>query len=127
MDHGAKRTIRFTLVVWIAVVCAAAVVQTHAQFYAIGLVAGAVLGANQATSRSLLGQFTPPGKQAEFFSFFSVTGKFAAIVGPMVYAEVTAWTGSSRWAVLSIALFFVVGLLVFRAVDVRRGIATAHG
>ncbi len=124
---GAKRTIRLTLLIWIAVVCAAAVVQTHAQFYAIGLVAGAVLGANQATSRSLLGQFTPPGKQAEFFSFFSVTGKFAAIVGPMVYAEVTVWTGSHRWAVLSIALFFVVGLLVFRAVDVRRGIATAHG
>ena len=93
----------------------------------IGLVAGAVLGANQATSRSLLGQFTPVGKQAEFFSFFSVTGKFAAICGPMVYGEVTAWTGSQRWAVLSIAVFFVVGLLVFQGVNEQRGIEAAKG
>lgn len=124
---GAKRTISATLGIWIVVVCAAALVQTHAQFYVIGLVAGAVLGANQATSRSLLGQFTPVGKQAEFFSFFSVTGKFAAIFGPMVYGEVTAWTGSQRWAVLSIAVFFVVGLLVFQGVNEQRGIEAAKG
>ncbi len=123
---GAKRTINLTLVVWILVVCAAAVVQTHAQFYMIGLVAGAVLGANQATSRSLLGQFTPKGKQAEIFSFFSVTGKFAAIFGPMVYGEVTAWTGSHRWAVLSIAVFFLAGLVAFQFVNERRGIEAAQ-
>jgi UMF1 family MFS transporter len=54
-----------------------------------------------------------------------VTGKFAAIIGPIVYGEVTAWTGSQRWAVLSMAIFFVTGLLAFQAVDERRGIAAA--
>ncbi len=123
---GAKRTINLTLGIWILVVFAAALVQTHAQFYAIGLVAGSVLGANQATSRSLLAQFTPIGKQGEFFSFFSVTGKFAAIFGPWVYGEITAWTGNQRWAVLSIAVFLVIGLLAFQAVDEERGIAAAR-
>ncbi len=123
---GAKRTINLTLGIWILVVCAAALVQTHAQFYAIGLVAGSVLGANQATSRSLLAQFTPIGKQGEFFSFFSVTGKFAALLGPLVYGEVTAWTGNQRWAVLSIAVFLIIGLLAFQAVDQERGIAAAR-
>ncbi|TAJ28609.1 MAG: MFS transporter [Nitrospirae bacterium] len=123
---GAKRTINITLLAWIALAACAALVRTHAQFYAIGLVAGAVLGANQTASRTLLGQFTPAGRQAEFFSFFSVTGKFAAVIGPVVYGEVTAWTGSQRWAIVSMALFFAIGLLAFRNVDEARGIAAAQ-
>lgn len=123
---GSARTISLTLAIWIGVVAAAAAVQTHAQFYAVGLVAGAVLGANQATSRALIGRFVPPGKQGELFGFFTVTGKFAAIVGPVVYAEVTAWAGSQRWAVLSMAVFFILGLLIFRKVDEARGMDAAQ-
>jgi len=123
---GAKRTIIVTLLVWIALVAGAALVRTHAQFYVIGLLAGAVLGANQSASRTLLGLFTPSGRQAEFFSFFSVTGKFAAIIGPVVYGEVTAWTGSQRWAIVSMAVFFTIGLLAFQAVDEKRGMAAAR-
>jgi UMF1 family MFS transporter len=122
---GAKRTISLTLVCWIALAGSAALVRTHAQFYVIGLLAGAVLGANQSASRTLLGRFTPAGRQAEFFGFFSVTGKVAAVVGPLVYGEVTAWTGSQRWAILSMAVFFAVGLLVFQAVNEQRGIEAA--
>lgn len=122
---GAKRTISLTLGAWILLAISAALVQTQAQFYAIGLVAGAVLGANQATSRTLLGQFTPAGRQGEFFGFFSVTGKFAAVIGPVVYGEVTAWTGSQRWAILTMALFFAAGLLAFQVVDEGRGKAAA--
>ena len=123
---GSTRTISFTLLIWIGVVMAAAAVQTHAQFYAIGLVAGAVLGANQATSRALIGRFVPPGRQGELFGFFTVTGKFAAVIGPVVYGEVTAWTGNQRWAVLSMALFFLIGLLIFQRVDEQRGLAAAE-
>lgn len=68
----------------------------------------------------------PPGKQGELFGFFTVTGKFAAVIGPVVYGEVTAWTGSQRWAVLSMALFFIIGLLVFQRVDEERGMEAAH-
>ncbi|MBD0305755.1 MAG: MFS transporter [Nitrospiraceae bacterium] len=122
---GAKRTISITLILWVALSIGAALVQTHGQFYMIGLVAGAALGANQSASRMLLGRFTPIGRQAEFFGFFSVTGKFAAIVGPVVYGEVTAWTGSQRWAVLSMAIFFAAGLAAFQIVDEQRGMAAA--
>ena len=122
---GAKHTISLTLLLWIALAIAASAVQTHTQFYAIGLVAGAALGANQSSSRMLLGRFTPVGRQGEFFGFFSVTGKFAAIIGPLIYAEVTVLTGSQRWAVLSMAFFFAAGFLVFQAVNERRGIEAA--
>jgi UMF1 family MFS transporter len=123
---GSTRTISLTLLIWIMIAGAASVVQTHAQFYAIGLVAGAVLGANQATSRALIGRFVPVGKQGELFGFFTVTGKFAAVLGPVVYGEVTAWTGSQRWAVLSMALFFIIGLAIFQRVDEQRGMDAAH-
>ncbi|MGH7166525.1 MAG: MFS transporter, partial [Nitrospiraceae bacterium] len=66
---GAKRIISVTLVLWIVISVAAALVRTHAQFYAIGLLAGAALGANQTASRTLIGQFTPSGRQGEFFGF----------------------------------------------------------
>jgi UMF1 family MFS transporter len=74
----------------------------------------------------LLAQFTPIGRQGEFFGLFSVTGKFAAIIGPILYGEVTAWTGSQRWAVLSMGLFFLIGLIVLQWVDERRGITAAQ-
>ncbi len=123
---GAKPTITITLFVWIGIACAAALVQTKTQFYIIGFFAGAVLGANQTASRTLLGRFTPPGKQGEFFGFFSFAGKFAAVVGPLVYGSVMKLAGSHRWAVLSIAVFFISGLLLFQLVDEKRGVAAAH-
>jgi UMF1 family MFS transporter len=123
---GAKRTISLTLVFWVGITIGAALVQSHTQFYLIGLLAGAALGANQTASRTLIGQFTPPGRQGEFFGFFSVTGKFAAILGPVVYGEVTAWTGSQRWAIVSMAVFFTVGLLAFQLVNERRGMEAAR-
>ncbi len=123
---GAKLTITITLIVWIGIACGAALVQTKAQFYLIGFFAGAVLGANQSASRTLLGRFTPPGKQGEFFGFFSFAGKFAAVVGPVVYGAVMKLAGSHRWAVLSIAVFFVAGLVLFQFVDEKRGVAAAQ-
>jgi UMF1 family MFS transporter len=122
---GATRTISLTLGAWILLTIGAALVQTHLQFYAIGLLAGAALGANQSASRTLLGQLTPPGRQGEFFGFFSVTGKFAAVIGPVVYGEVTAWTGSQRWAVATMAVFFAIGLLAMQAVNEPRGVKAA--
>jgi MFS transporter, UMF1 family len=122
---GAKRIIAITLACWIGVVVWAFAVQTVHEFYVIGLVAGALLGANQAVSRTLLGQFTPAGRQAEFFGFFSVSAKFAAVLGPLVYGEIVLWTGNQRWAVLSLSVFFVAGWIVLHFVNERAGFSAA--
>ncbi len=123
---GAKRTIGLTLLLWVGLTLAASVVQTHAQFYVIGLLAGAALGANQSASRTLIGLFTPAGRSGEFFGFFGVMGKFAAIIGPIVYGEVTARTGSQRWAIVTMSVFFAIGGLALRTVNEPRGIAAAR-
>ena len=122
---GGKRVIGITLGLWIGIVAWAFAVQTAIEFYAIGLVAGAALGSNQAASRTLLGLFTPVGRQAEFFGFFAVSGKFAAVLGPILYGQIVLWTGSQRWAVLSLAGFFLAGWALLKMVDEKAGMAAA--
>jgi UMF1 family MFS transporter len=123
---GAKRVIAMSLWVWIGIVVWAFAVRSPAEFYMIGLVAGAALGANQAASRTLLGLFTPVGQQAEFFGFFSLSGKLAAMLGPILYGQIVLWSGSQRWAVLSLAAFFLIGWLVLRLVNEQAGIVAAQ-
>lgn len=123
--YGAKNSITITLLMWIAVVVSAYFVETKFQFYLIGMVASSAMGANQSASRSMIGSFIPNGKNAEFFGFFSMVGKFAAIIGPIVYGEVTAATGSQRYALLSLGLFFIIGLILLKFVDEKKGISDA--
>lgn len=124
---GPKRTISITLVGWILIVFWAYQVETHLGFYGVGLSAGSILGATQSASRALLARFAPIQKSAEFFGFFSLTGKISASIGPLFYGEIVRLTGSQRWATLSLALFFLIGLLLLQSVDERKGIEAATG
>jgi len=123
---GARGTISITLVIWTGVAVAACLVRTKAEFYMIGLAAGAVLGANQSASRAMLGLFTPHGRNAEFFGFFSLVGKFAAVAGPVLYGEVAARTGSHRPAVLMLGAFFIAGLVGLQFVNEKEGVRAAE-
>ncbi len=118
---GPVRAISSTLLVLIGVTVWAARVQNTSEFYAIGLVTGAMLGANQASSRTLLAHFAPPGRSAEFFGLFSLTSKFAATLGPLLYGEIATATGSQRAAVLSIGGLFLAGLVLLQRVDEAQG------
>ncbi|MBI3805285.1 MAG: MFS transporter [Nitrospirae bacterium] len=122
---GPKRTISITLVGWILVVIWAYQVETRLGFYGVGLSAGSILGATQSASRTLLARFAPLQKSAEFFGFFSLTGKISASIGPLFYGEIVRWTGSQRWATLSLTLFFLIGLILLQMVNEQKGIRSA--
>lgn len=79
-------------------------------FYFVGLLAGSVMGATQSTSRSLMSRLTPFDRKTEFFGFYSLFGKSSAILGPLVFGYVSYITGEQRFAILTISIFFVVGL-----------------
>ncbi len=118
---GAKRTILITLALWSAVVAAAFFTTSKTQFWGIALVAGIGLGSNQAASRGLVRFFIPAGKDAEFYGFFALCGKFSAILGPAVYGIVSKLAGDQRIAILSVLVFFVTGGFLLMTVDVERG------
>jgi UMF1 family MFS transporter len=98
---------------------------TSWQFFALAFLVGIVQGGSQALSRSLFARMVPKHKSSEYFGFFAVFEKFAGIAGPAVFAASIALFGSSRAAVLSVIVFFVVGALVLSKVDVAAGEAEA--
>jgi MFS transporter, UMF1 family len=120
---GTKRALLLSISIWALVTTTAFFLPAGAAgpFLALAVVIGFVLGGTQALSRSLYGSMIPEEQSAEFYGFYSVFSKFSAIWGPWTFALVRQITGSSRLAILSIAVFFVVGGLLFRTVDIDQG------
>ena len=112
---GARRGILIGLAVYIAVTIYAYFLDTTAEFYIMAVVVGLVQGGVQSLSRSLFGQMVPAGKNAEFFGFYNMMGKFATVLGPLLVALVAGVTGDSRASILSLVVLFVAGaaLLLF--------------
>ena len=96
------------------------------QFFALAFLVGTVQGGSQALSRSLFARMIPKHKSSEYFGFFAVFEKFAGIAGPALFAASVTLLDSSRAAVLSVLVFFVLGALVLTRVDVRAGEAQAR-
>ena len=116
-----KRAIQINLVVWMVVAILAFQLPAGEAipFLSLGVVIGFVLGGIQALSRSLYGSMIPEEASAEFYGFYSVFSKFSAIWGPLIFGLVSGSGKSSRTAILSVIVFFVLGLLVFSRVDVE--------
>lgn len=94
---------------------------TPLHFYLLAGLVGTVQGGCQSLSRSLFGSMVPPGKSAEFFGFYSTSGKFAGIAGPLVFAAVSHVAGEGRLAILALVAFFLVGGALLLRVDVEEG------
>ena len=91
------------------------------QFFVLAFLVGLVQGGTQALSRSLFARMIPKYKSSQFFGFYSVFEKFAGIFGPALFAASVTLFGSSRAAVLSVIVFFVLGAMVLTRVDVAAG------
>jgi len=122
---GPKRSVLISLVIWISVAVMAYFIPEEGatQFLALAAVIGFVLGGVQALSRSLYASMIPEEGSAEFFGFYSVFSKLSGI-GPLMFGVVSVATGSGRAAILSIALFFIVGLILLARVDVEKARAS---
>jgi len=113
---GPKKVVIISLLLWSLIAVTAFFVQTKTQFWFIACTAGLGLGSVQAGTRAFFTQFIPEGKEAEYFGVYSLVGKSSAILGPLVFGQVSAAFGSQRPAILSIALFFILGLLLLKRV-----------
>jgi UMF1 family MFS transporter len=118
---GAKRSIFAGLLVFLGVSVLAYFMKTATHFYILAAMTGLVQGGTQALSRSLFATLIPRYKSGEFFGFYSVFSKFAGIFGPFLFAGIIGATGSSRNAVASVSLFFLVGGALLSFVNVEEG------
>jgi len=109
---GSKNMVIASLAVWTGVVVYAFFMTQPMEFWILGAVVGLVLGGSQALSRSLYSRIIPPAASAEFFGFFSVFEKFSAIWGPIAFALIRQLTGSARLSILSLVVFFIVGMII---------------
>lgn len=126
---GAKRAILISLVIWAAVVTYAFLglkgENRVVEFWLLGAVIATVLGGSQAISRSLFSQMIPKGKEAEFFSVYEISERGTSWLGPALFGLVNQFTGSLRPAIVSLILFFCVGMAILLTVDVRQAIREA--
>ena len=85
----------------------------------LGVVVGLGMGGLQSVSRSVYATMLPKGAEGEFMGFFSVISRFSAIWGPLIYSYVSSTTGNPRLSLPGISLFFVIGYLLLRNVDIN--------
>jgi MFS transporter, UMF1 family len=110
----------------IAVYCAvtfyAVVMTSVSEFYLMAAAIGCVQGAIQAMSRSYYGRLIPADRAGEFFGFYNMMGKFAAVLGPLLMGTTALLTGNARMAILSVAILFAGGavMLVIAARAARK-------
>ena len=92
-------------------------------FWVLAVMVGTVQGGIQAISRSYFCQMIPPEYSGEFFGFFDIFGKFAAVLGPLLYSLVRGTTGRSSFSILSIIVLFVVSLIILRVGNKMYGLS----
>lgn len=115
---GAKRGIYIALGIYCGICVMGYFLREAWHFWALAVAVGLVQGGSQALSRSFFATLIPRENSAQFFGFYSVSGKFGNIVGPSVFAAMSQLTGSGRYAILSLVFFFAVGALLLSRVDI---------
>jgi UMF1 family MFS transporter len=121
-----KRLVLVALAVYAAISMGSFWMSSAWHFVALGLAVATVQGGSQALSRSLFARMVPRHKSGEFFALFGVGEKFAGVLGPLAFYLVSRWTGDSRWAIVSIVVFFALGAWLLTRVDVEAGERTAR-
>ena len=126
---GPRPAILIGLAVYIvALIYAWQWLDTGADFYKLAIAIGMVQGGVQSLSRSLYARLVPKSKTAEFFGFFNMVGKFAAILGPLLMAAVPILIAGAdeRDSILSLTVLFVLGGALLWRVNEKEGIRAAE-
>ena len=118
---GNKKAITISLLIYTLVAIVGYFMSKDWHMFVLGFGVATVQGGSQALSRSLIGKLMPKSKSAEFYGFFSVSEKFNTIIGPAIMALVTQLTGNVRLGIISLVIFFAVGIWMLQKVDLERG------
>jgi UMF1 family MFS transporter len=113
---GPKKTISITLIMWVLIIIMVTSFNIRPVFYIGWILAAITTGSTLIASRSLMSMLIPIDQEAEFFGFYSISGKVSSIIGPVVFGVVSFITKSQRIALLSILFFLISGFIVLQRV-----------
>ncbi len=116
----AYRAVMLSLAIWTLLMCGVFLVQTTAHYFVAAALVAIVMGGSQALSRSLYSIMIPKGKEAEYFSLYEISDKGTSWLAPLLFGLMLQFTGNYQIAILSLIIFFVMGLIVLSRVDVKR-------
>lgn len=116
---GTKPAMILSLIVYMFICVLGFYMDTAWHFWALAVLVALVQGGCQGLSRSLYASIIPESKSTEFFSFFSVSLKFAGIFGPLLFGAISQLTGGSRYSILFLISFFVIGIIVMIKLDLE--------
>jgi UMF1 family MFS transporter len=116
---GIKKSLVFTIVMWILITAAVFITDGKNSFFIIGAFAGTFLGATQSLSRTMMAKLTPDNLKTTFFGLYALLEKSSTLLGPLTFGLVSWLSGSQKMAVLSVGFFFLVGMLLIRKVKVE--------
>ncbi|MCA9933088.1 MAG: MFS transporter [Anaerolineales bacterium] len=120
-----KRSIILALIAYAIIAIWGFFLNSVIEFWFLAWMVAVVQGGSQALSRSLYAAMTPNSMSGEFFGFFSIMSKFASFISPLVFVFSVAIFNSSRPGVLTLFVFFAVGIYLLTKVDVDAGKAFA--
>lgn len=106
---GAKKLLYVGIITYIIICIYGYFITTALGFWILAMAVGSAQGGIQAISRSFFGKMVPKESANEFFGFYNIFGKFAAIIGPFLVAIITQATGETRNGILSLIVLFVIG------------------
>ena len=118
---GPKKAIMIAIAGYCLITVFAYFMETQQHFYALAVAVALFQGGIQALSRSLYSRIIPENKAAEFYGFYNMLGKFAAVIGPTMLGAVTILTGNIRYGIASILILFLVGGYLLSRVDIEKG------
>ena len=123
---GTKTSILLGLGVYIGVTVWGRFMDSPGEFYVLAVAIGLVQGGVQSLSRAFYSRIIPANRAAEFFGFYNMLGKFAAVIGPVLMGLVGVLTGNPRHSILAIAVLFLGGGIILYWVDESEGIRIAR-
>lgn len=122
---GSKKSLYISLCVYVLVVFLGYFMTSALHFYALAFIVGMVQGGSQSIARSIYSRLVPKERTSEFFGFLSLSDKVSASLGPALFGAVSLLTGSTRQAILSLLVFFIVGILLLTRVNIAKGMREA--
>ncbi|MCW8840995.1 MAG: MFS transporter [Gammaproteobacteria bacterium] len=118
---GPKAGIYIAIAAYAAIVIWASRMESEIEFYGLAVAIGLVQGGIQSLSRSLYARIIPADKSAEFFGFYNMLGKFAAVIGPVMVGWAGVVSGSPRSGILTLLILFALGAFFLSRVDLKEG------